>query len=101
MRRNIKIGRLAIYSAGVFSDLLAELGAGALKLFPIAVRKVGFIVVTVLAVAEYRIAIVGLILLAIVGIAIWHPTKKGKKTRAPLTRPKRRIKGRAIIRRMP
>lgn len=58
--RRLRLGKLAIYSVGVSSDLLAEAGAGAFKFVPIALRKVGFVLANVLgfvAVEHYGITL--------------------------------------------
>ena len=43
-RRKLRLGKLAIYGAAVFSDFLAEIGAGLLRYAPVALQRAAFVV---------------------------------------------------------
>jgi hypothetical protein len=66
--RRMGAGKLLVYGVGVSSDLLAELGAGALKFIPLALRRAWFVVANVLGILV--IGQHGFVTLIVVAIAL-------------------------------
>jgi len=79
----MRLGRLLIYGAGVLSDTLAELGANAIKLIPVLLRRFGFILanITGLVVLERYGALAAIITVAIAisGVLVFFITRRRRR----------------------
>jgi hypothetical protein len=78
-RTRIPIAKLGIYGLGVSSDLIAEVGAGFLKVIPLAVRRAWLFLFGVLA-FEYHILIIMMVGIMLVAI-LWEWRKKHPRKR--------------------
>lgn len=98
VRPRLKVGKLISYSVSVSSDILAELGAGALKFIPSRIGLVATNIVAVLAVGKYWLPALAVALAVVIAVVAMQVRKHKRKPKpAERVRQARKTKHRANL----